>query len=97
MLEVSVRQPERTSKYAFETTTADFHICSICGVAPLVTSCIDGRTYAVVNVNTFDDVDAALVRRAPVSFDGEQDDARLARRKTKWIGHVEFVRPVEAQ
>jgi hypothetical protein len=89
-LAVTVREPERVSKYAFGTETADFHICAICGVVPLVTSRIDGRLYAVVNVNTFEGVDTALLRRSPSTLDGETEHERLARRQRNWIGQVEY-------
>ena len=90
MLRVSVADPARVSKYAFGTETATFHICARCGTVPLVTSDIDGRTYAVVSVNAFDNVDPSLLRRAPISFEGEDVTSRLARRKDKWIGRVEY-------
>jgi hypothetical protein len=78
------------SKYAFGTRTADFHICSRCGVVPVVTSTVDGGVYAVVNVNALDGLDPQLLRRAAVDFDGEDADARLARRKRAWIADVSF-------
>ena len=90
-LEVRVREPSLMSTYAFGTRTAEFHVCSRCGVVPVVTSRIGGRVYAVVNVNTFDSVDASLLRYAPASFDDETEAVRLARRARNWIGQVEFV------
>jgi hypothetical protein len=90
-LRIRVRDPSLVSKYAFGTRTADFHVCARCGVVPIVTSLIEGRLYAVVNVNTFDGIDPALLRRAPVSFDGEVTDSRLARRARNWIANVEYV------
>jgi hypothetical protein len=90
-LRVNVRDRERVSRYEFGTKTADFHVCKACGVAPLVTSLIDGRVYAVVSVNAFDDVEASRLKRMPASFDGEATGDRLARRKRNWIGDVEFV------
>lgn len=87
-LAVTVRDPERVSAYSFATRTAEFHVCSVCGVVPGVTSRIGGRLYAVVNVNTFDAAAAALVRPAPVSFDGEAEAERLARRARGWIADV---------
>ncbi|CAN0624615.1 Glutathione-dependent formaldehyde-activating GFA [Burkholderia multivorans] len=90
-LEVTVKDPARVSAYAFGTRTARFHVCSTCGVVPVVTSEVDGRLYAVVNVNTFDEVDAALIAPASAaSFDGEGTDERLARRKRNWIPDVVF-------
>jgi hypothetical protein len=89
-LRVRVKDPARVSLYEFGTRTAQFHICSGCGIVPVVTSDIDGRRYAVVSVNAFEGLDPAILRRAPISFDGEDEATRLARRKRNWIGDVEF-------
>ena len=89
-LEVAVQDPSMVSRYAFGTGTAEFHICSRCGIVPVVTSRIDGRLYAVVSVNAFEGVDPSLVRRAPMSFDDETQTNRLARRKRNWIADVTF-------
>ena len=89
-LKVRIRDQARVSKYTFGTQTADFHICSTCGVAPFVTSLIDGRLYAVVSVNAFENVEPALLKRAGATFDGESETTRLARRKRNWIGNVEI-------
>jgi hypothetical protein len=91
LLQVKVKNPALVSRYAFGTKTADFHVCATCGVAPLVTSSIDGHTYAVVNVNTFENVDASLLRRSASTLDGESTDDRLSRRKRNWIADVRFV------
>jgi hypothetical protein len=85
-----VNEPSRASAYAFGTKTAQFHVCADCGVVPLVTSRIDGRLYAVVNVNAFEGVDPSLLRRASATFDGEREEERLARRKRNWIADVDF-------
>ena len=85
---VHVGNPRAVTTYAFGTHTALFHICTRCGVPAVVTSDIDGRTYAVVNVNTFDNVDPAMLRRSPASFDGEAEGERLARRQRNWIADV---------
>ncbi len=92
VLKVVVQEPSLVSKYSFETRTAEFHICARCGVVPVVTSRIDDRLYAVVSVNAFEGIESSLVRRAPVSFDGEDTDSRLARRKRNWIASVEFIK-----
>jgi len=78
------------STYAFGTKTAEFHVCTACGVVPVVTSRIDGRLYAVVSVNAFENVDPALLRRASASFERENEQARLSRRKRNWIADVQF-------
>jgi hypothetical protein len=90
-LKVTVNDPSLVSKYAFGTKTAQFHICSKCGVVPVVTSRIDGRLYAVVSVNAFEGVEPSLLRRASATFEGEGEGDRLARRKRNWIANVEYV------
>ena len=88
-LRITIRQPGLVSRYSFGTRTAEFQVCSSCGVVPVVTSRIDGRLYAVVSVNAFQDVDPALLKRAAAKYDGESESARLARRKLNWIADVE--------
>lgn len=87
-LAVTIGDADRVSTYAFGTRTALFHVCSRCGVVPLVTSEIDNRLYAVVNVNAFENVDPSWLRRASSNFDGEGVESRLARRQRNWIGDV---------
>ncbi len=90
---VNIAAPERVSHYAFATGTATFHVCSRCGVVPVVTSEIDNRCYAVVNVNTFQNVDASRLQRSPITFDDEAGNDRLERRKLGWMANVEFAAP----
>jgi hypothetical protein len=90
-LRVAIRELARVSRYAFGTKTAEFHVCADCGVAPVVTSTIDDRVFAVVSVNAFDGAQMANLKKSPASFDGESEGDRLARRKRNWIADVEFV------
>lgn len=90
-LKVTVRDPSLVSRYAFATRTAEFHVCSQCGIVPLITSWIDDRLYAVVNVNVFEGVDPSLLKRVSTTFEGENQGGRLERRRRNWIGDVEIV------
>ena len=64
-------------------------MCARCGVAPWITSVIDGKTYAVVNANTFDvPPHAYTVPLRP--HDSEPVEDRLARRRRSWIAAVEI-------
>jgi len=89
-LEVTIQDPSLVSRYTFGTRTADFHICSRCGIVPLVTSTIDGRVYAVVSVNALESIDKKMLNRAAADFEGEATADRLARRKRNWIADVSF-------
>ena len=83
-----VHDASGVSKYRFGTSTADFYVCSRCGVVPFVTSAIDDHLYAVVNVNTFDGINLSSLARTATNFDGEGTDERLERRKRNWIPNV---------
>src|ERR1051326_2532045 len=66
-LDLTVKDVSQVSKYRFGTETAEFQICSNCGIVPVVLSEIDGRLYAVVSVNAFENVERSLLRRAPAN------------------------------
>ena len=87
-LSVAFQQNAAVSKYSLGTATATFHICMRCGVVPIVTSEIANRVYGVVNVNTFENLDPAGLRRRAASFDGEESQSRLVRRQRNWIPDV---------
>ena len=87
-LTVSFRHPEAVSRYAFGTNTASFLVCALCGVVPVVLSEIASHTYAVVNVNTFENPAALSIRTQAAGFDQEELRARLARRQRNWIHDV---------
>ena len=92
-LEISESAASPTRRYRFATGTADFLFCGQCGITPLVVCRLDDRDHAVVNINTFDPVEdpAWQFDEADTDFDGESVDDRLARRKARWIGRVEWV------
>lgn len=87
-LTAAIHDKESVSKYRFGTGTADFFVCSRCGAVPFVTSEIQGQVHAVVNVNTFEDVDRAIFRQSMTDFDGEDTESRLDRRRRTWIPNV---------
>jgi len=79
---IAARDATAVERYRFGLGVTDFLICRRCGVYILAMMELDGARYAVVNAN-------ALERRAeipgpPQPMDYEGEDARLARRKTRW-------------
>jgi hypothetical protein len=60
-------------------------------VVPLVTSEVANHLYAVVNVNVLENIDQSWLHRAAVTFEGENVESRLERRKRNWIGDVRIV------
>lgn len=87
-LEVAIAEPALVSRYEFGTHTAQFIVCSRCGIVPVVASRIDGRLHAVVSVNALEGIDPARIRSAPIDFEGEETSSRLARRARNWIADV---------
>lgn len=87
-LALRIADPAQTRPYRFGSGTADFHVCRACGVVPAVTCTLDGRAYAVVNVNCLEGVDPATLDRARTDFEGETTADRLARRRARWIAEV---------
>ena len=85
---VEINDRSLVSNYHFGTKTADFCICTVCGVVPFVFCEIDDRQYAVVNINTFQDIGNFLFSSAPANFDGEDTQGRIERRKRNWIPNV---------
>lgn len=87
-LRIAIREPSHVTRYAFATRSARFHVCAQCGIVPVVTCELEGRTYAVVSVNALENVEPAWLDRGPISFEGEDLEGRLARRKRNWIADV---------
>jgi hypothetical protein len=87
-LDVEVSNGSLVRAYQFGTGTADFHVCLSCGVVSFVTSDIKGIAHAVVNVNSFENVDHSDLIRAVTDFEGETKEERLKRRKRTWIPNV---------
>jgi len=87
-LEVGIDDTTMVSKYRFGTKTADFYVCSVCGVAPFVACEIDGQLYAVINVRTFKDLSGITLTSSKSDFDGEATGDRLSRRQRNWIPRV---------
>jgi len=76
-----------TLRYRFGAQVTDFLLCGRCGVYVGAVSEIDGRLYATLNLNAFDDPRWEL-EPAPVSYDGEARDARIERRLERWTPAV---------
>ena len=70
-------------RYRFGTKTTDFLFCGRCGVYVGALAELDGRTFATLNLNAFDDSRPDL-EAAPVSYEGEDAEAKAARRRRKW-------------
>jgi hypothetical protein len=87
------RDPSLLSLYRFGHGTAQWIICSRCGVLTAVLCEIDGRLRAVLRVQSIVD-HSFLASETPTDFEGESVAERLARRAMTWIGNVEVSPPL---
>lgn len=87
-LQAWVRDGSSVNRYTFGTHTAEFFICSRCGVIPFATSMIRDHLYAVVNVQTFEGENLQSSEQVVTTFDNETVESRLRRREQTWIPQV---------
>ena len=80
-----LEQPDLLLRYRFGTHSADFLVCRGCGVYVGASMEEPDGAWAIVNARTLDGVSAALLPEAqPMSYEGESDEARRARRRARW-------------
>ncbi len=70
-------------RYRFGTGTTDFLFCGRCGIYVGAAAEVDGRTYATLNLNAFDEPRVDLAAE-PVSYEGETAGQKAERRRRKW-------------
>ena len=81
---ISVREPDALVRYRFALRTADFFVCARCGVYVAAVLADTGRSYATVNGNVLDRADEFTRAATPVSYAGEREAERRARRVARW-------------
>jgi hypothetical protein len=86
------RDPSLLSVYRLGHGTAQWIICSRCGVLTAVLCEIDDRLRAVVRVQSM--VGHAFPVEVPTDFEAESIAERLERRARNWIGTVEVSPPL---
>lgn len=72
-----------TLRYRFGSRTTDFLVCGRCGIYAAAAAELEGRLYATLNVNAFENPLPDL-EAAPVSYDGEDAADKADRRRVKW-------------
>jgi hypothetical protein len=71
-------------RYRFAQRTADFLLCSTCGVYIGATIATPRGRFGIINVNALTPMPEGLAQAAPMVYDGESVDARTARREARW-------------
>jgi hypothetical protein len=83
-LELRLRDPADVSRYRFALRTADFLICRSCGVFVAAVCEVGGALRATLNANVLGARASFTQVPVPMSYDGEDVEARLARRGRVW-------------
>ena len=89
-LVISIADDADVSRYEMGTKTAEFLVCSVCGIVPIAISEIDENLHAVFNVATLDENTELQASETKTNFDGENQKGRLLRRQQNWISEVRF-------
>lgn len=76
--------PARLRRYRFSLRTADFLLCSNCGVYIGAVIETDAGRYGIINTHALSARPPQIAAVAPVSYDGEDTGGRISRRQDRW-------------
>jgi hypothetical protein len=77
-------EPEFLSRYRFGERTADFLICTRCGVyIGALIETANGR-YGIINIKTLRPIPPGLPEPVAMEYGSESRDERIARRELRW-------------
>lgn len=89
-VKITVHDANLLIRYRFGLKTADFLICKRCGVYLAAVMREGDNAYATVNISTFDSPRRFTQEAVTVSYDGESEAERRARRERNWTPVVSF-------
>lgn len=81
---ISAARAHDVSRYRFGLKTADFLVCKTCGVYIGAVCETPSGLRAVINANALKDRARFSAMAEPVSYDGENEHDRIARREARW-------------
>ena len=84
LLSFEVRDPLKLNRYRFGLKTADYLVCSVCGVYLAAVCETPPGKVATINVNCLDDRAVFTREPIPADYEGETREGRLKRRAEKW-------------
>jgi hypothetical protein len=90
-VEIAVHDPERLERYRFGLGTTDYLVCKTCGVYAAAVLDGDAGAVAIVNINSLAEADHGWQAAKVVTYDGETEPERRARRLDTWTPAVEIV------
>jgi hypothetical protein len=85
-----VRDPALLIRYGFGLNNAEFLVCGRCGVYLGAVMAAGSAAVATINVNTFDPPHPFESGGMPISYEGETEPERRARRGARWTPVAAF-------
>ena len=86
-----MHDPELLERYRFGLATTDYLICKTCGVYVGAVLDSDVGAVAIVNINCLAEADHGWQAAKVVTYDGETEPERRARRLGTWTPAVDIV------
>lgn len=83
-IEFFAQTDERMTRYRFGLQTADFLLCSNCGVYIGALMPAAGASVGIVNLRALVAPPENMAAAMPVSYTGEHRELRIARREQRW-------------
>lgn len=83
-VEIRVSHADALGRYRFGLATADFLVCTRCGVYLGAVVEAAGRAYATINLNTMSTPIEHIPDAVAVHYDAERSGERVDRRVSKW-------------
>ena len=83
-------KPDVLKKYRFGLKTADFLLCSDCGVYIGAVISAAGSAYGIINMHALTETPENLAAVTPISYDAEDVGGRVTRREERWTPVAEF-------
>lgn len=83
-LEFTARDRDSMHRYRFGQRTADFLLCSNCGIYIGAVMESERGRFGIVNTRAMQSLELSLPEPTPVNYDGEQAAGRSQRREKRW-------------
>ena len=87
---ILVQDPALLIRYGFGLRTADFLLCGRCGTYVGAIMLVASAAVATINVNIFEPPHPFEREAVPMSYDGESEAERRARRSAGWTPVAAF-------
>lgn len=84
-LTIGVQNEARLSRYVFGLRTAEYLVCSDCGVYVAAVTPDGVEQRAIVIVNALDEREQFDRKPSPTVYDAETRDERISRRSARWM------------